>query len=264
MSADSKTLRHIAISGAGTGIGRAIALRLADAGTKLSLFARRAEPLEQTARLCRERNAAGVITQACDIAVREQVERSFEAFVHKHGPLTALVANAGIAGPNPHGPPGTQDRFQELVATNLLGTYFCLRAAQRRLAAGPAERHLVVIGSVLARIGVPEYSGYCASKAGLLGLVRSLAAELAPEGVRVNAVCPGWVETEMAWQGIDGMAKGMGIPREAALAKAMERVPQGRMGTPEEVAGAVAWLLSPDARGMCGQALDLNGGAFMH
>jgi NAD(P)-dependent dehydrogenase (short-subunit alcohol dehydrogenase family) len=168
----------------------------------------------------------------------------------------ALVANAGVGGPNE---PGPDDRFDDLVATNLVGTYNCVRAAQRVLAPGPATRHVVVTASILARIAVPGYTGYSASKAGLLGLVRSLAAELAPENVQVNAICPGWVSTEMAWTGIDAIA----ATREEGLAEAMREVPLRRMSEPEEIAGTVAWLLSDDARGVTGQAIDHNNGAFM-
>jgi len=171
------------------------------------------------------------------------------------------VANAGVGGPNEDGP---GDRFEDLVATNLLGTYSTFRAAQPHLAPGPEpRRHLLAVSSILARIGVPGYTGYCASKAGILGLVRALAAELAPEKVQVNALCPGWVDTSMAREGLEGMATGMGISVEEAHAKAMEAVPLGQMGQPDEIAGLVSYMLSEDARGMTGQALDMNGGAFM-
>src|SRR5262249_29763248 len=101
------------------------------------------------------------------------------------------------------------------------------------------------------------------SKAGLLGLVRSLAAELAADEVQVNAICPGWVDTDMAREGIGLMADGLGISHDEAYAKAMQEVPLGRMSAPEDIAGTVAWLLSTDARGVTGQAIDQNGGAFM-
>ena len=110
---------------------------------------------------------------------------------------------------------------------------------------------------------MPGYTGYCASKAGILGLVRALAAELAPAGVQVNAVCPGWVDTAMAHEGLEGMAAGMGVTVDEAHAIAMQAVPLGRMGKPEEVAGLVRWLASDDARGVTGQGIDMNGGAFM-
>jgi NAD(P)-dependent dehydrogenase (short-subunit alcohol dehydrogenase family) len=243
--------KHVVVTGASRGIGREIALRLAREGAALSLLARRREGLEETASL-----AGGAHVTACDVRVREQVDRAVDGAAAANGPLFALVAVAGLGGANE---PGEGDRWDDLVATNLGGTYWCLRAAQRNLGPGPATRHLVVISSILARIPVPFYTGYSASKAGLLGLVRSLAAELAPDDVQVNAICPGWVDTDMAWQGLDAMPG----TREEAYAEAMRAVPLGRMSQPEEIAGTVAWLLSDDARGMTGQAIDHNNGAWM-
>ena len=252
---------HVAISGAGSGIGRAVALRLAKSGARLSLFARGETRLAETALACTAQGAASVALRSCDMTDKAQVERVFADFAREHGPLTALIANSGLGGANQ---PGDQDRFEELVATNLIGTYTTIRAAQAQLASGPQTRHIVVLSSILARIGVAHYTGYCASKAGLLGLVRAMAMELAPLNVQVNAVCPGWVETEMAREGLDGMARALNLTRAAAQALAMQQVPLGRMAQPEDVAGMVAWLLSPDARGVTGQALDMNGGAFMN
>jgi len=247
--------RHVVVTGAGRGIGRAIALRLAEEGARLSLLARGRDALEATAA-----EVGGAFVAAVDIRDAAQVDDGFAAAAAANGPIHALVANSGIGGPNE---PGDGDRFTDLVATNLVGTYACVRAAQRRLAPGPDRRDVVVVSSVLARIGVPGYTGYCASKAGLLGLVRSLAAELAPENVQVNAICPGWVDTDMAWEGIDLLADALGVSREDAFAEAMREVPLRRMSQPEDVAGTVAWLLSPDARGVTGQAIDQNGGAVM-
>lgn len=255
---------HVAVTGAGTGIGRAIALRLASEGARLTILARGGKRLEETAReIANAPNAKGETPLVLEVDVRDRaaVDRRFAEASAKQGPFRALVANSGIGGANA---PGAADRFEDLVATNLSGTYNCLRAAERHLAAGPDARHLVAISSILARIGVAGYTGYCASKAGILGLVRALAMELAPSNVQVNAVCPGWVETSMALEGLQGMAKAMGTTPEKARAVAMQSVPMGRMSAPEDVAGLVAWLLSPDARGVTGQALDMNNGAFMH
>jgi NAD(P)-dependent dehydrogenase (short-subunit alcohol dehydrogenase family) len=242
--------RHVVVSGAGTGIGRAIALRLGAEGARLTLLGRRRGPLEETAARC------GGTVQVCDIQDKASVDAAFDAA----GPIHALVANAGIGGPNE---PGEQDRFVDLVSTNLVGTYHCLRAAQRNLVAGPAPRQFVVTASILARFGVPGYTGYCASKAGLLGMVRAFALELASENIRVNAICPGWVDTEMSREGIQGMAGAMGVSFQEAHRVAMSAVPAGRMSTPEEVAGMVAWMLSEDAGTLTGQAIDQNGGAWM-
>lgn len=259
MAKQSTRRRHVVVTGAGTGIGRAIALRLATKSTLLTLLARDVERLEATATLARRRGAR-VQVQGCDIAKRASVDRAFARAARSFGAIDVLVANSGIGGPNA---PGPRDRFDQLVATNLIGTYSCLRAAQRHLAAGPQTRHLVVIASVLARIGVAGYSGYCASKTGLLGLVRALAAELAPLDVQVNAVCPGWVDTDMARSGLEGMAQALGTSFDEARRIALGAVPLGRMAQPEDVAGMVQWLVSPDARGVTGQGLDMNGGAFM-
>lgn len=251
---------HILITGAGTGIGQAIALRLAREGATLSLLARNVDRLQATARLAVDAGAGAVHVSACDIRHPEQVDRAVDAAAAALGPLYGVVANAGVGGPNE---PGPQDRFVELVQTNLVGTYMSLRAAQRHLAPGPAVRHMLVVSSILGRFGVPGYTGYCASKTALLGLVRALALELAPQQVQVNALCPGWVETEMAREGIAGMAQGMGVSYDEALARAMKAVPAGRMSQPSEIAGVVAWLLGPDGRGVTGQGIDVNGGAWM-
>ncbi|HEX7083966.1 MAG TPA: SDR family oxidoreductase [Gaiellaceae bacterium] len=232
--------RRGVVTGAGTGIGRAIARRLGAEGAQLTLLARDAERLRDV--------VDGATVASCDIRDRDQV------FAAIDGPIDFLVANAGIGGPNA---PGPGDRFDDIVQTNLYGTYWCCRAAERHL---PDGGRIVVTSSILARIGVPGYTGYCASKAALLGLVRSLAAELAPRRIQVNAICPGWVNTDMAWQGLDAFP---GMTREEAFAEAMREVPLGRMSEPEEIAGTVAWLLSDDALGMTGQAVDHNNGAFM-
>jgi NAD(P)-dependent dehydrogenase (short-subunit alcohol dehydrogenase family) len=252
-------MRSIVITGAGSGIGRAIAVQLASDGTAVALMGRRLDCLEATAQTIREDGGQASV-HPCDITAQDQVDDAFAAAASTHNGLHGLVANSGIGGPNS---PGPQDRFVELVQTNLIGTYRCLRAAQAHLVEGPQARHMVVISSILGRFGVPGYTGYCASKTALLGLVRALSLELAPQGILVNAVCPGWVDTAMAWEGIDGMAAGMGISRQEAHAAAMGPVPLGRMSTPVEIAQSVAWLMSPGAGTITGQGIDVNGGAWM-
>ena len=232
--------KHIVVTGAGTGIGRAIAERLAAEGARLTLLARDESRLQDV--------VPGATTKACDIRDRDQVFAAIDE------PMDALVANAGVGGPNES---GEDDRFDDIVQTNLFGSYWCCRAAEPLLADGG---RIVLTSSILARIGVPGYTAYCASKAALLGLVRSLAAELAPRRIQVNAICPGWVNTEMAWQGLDLFD---GLTREQAFEVAMREVPLGRMSEPAEIAGTVAWLLSADAVGVTGQAVDHNNGAFM-
>lgn len=251
--------QHIAIVGASTGIGRAVAVRLAAEGAKVSVFSRRRDLLEETAAMARGAGAADVRAFDCDVRERGHVDAAIEAACSELGLLRGAIAVAGIGGPNA---PGPDDRFDEIVRVNLTGTYNVLRAAERRLVSD-GTRHLVAFSSILGRFGVPGYTGYCASKSGILGLVRALAMELAPNEVQVNALCPGWVETDMAWEGIDGIAAAIGVSREEALRRSMRHVPLGRMSTPDDVAGVVAWLLSPDARGVTGQGIDINNGAWM-
>jgi NAD(P)-dependent dehydrogenase (short-subunit alcohol dehydrogenase family) len=250
--------RHVVVTGAGSGIGRAVAFRAAQDGARVTLLARDEERLRETA----SRIEAPTHVVGCDIRQRRRVDDALAQAAGALGPIDALVAASGIGGANGEDDDGG-DRFDDLVATNLNGTYYCVRAALRHLAPGPSVRHVVVVSSILARIAVPRYTGYSAAKAGLLGLVRSFAAELAPAGIQVNAICPGWVDTDMAWRGLDAAARDTGGTREDAYRDAMREVPRGRMAQPEEVAGTVAWLLSPDAGGVTGQAIDQNGGAWM-
>jgi NAD(P)-dependent dehydrogenase (short-subunit alcohol dehydrogenase family) len=232
--------KHAVVTGAGTGIGRAIAQRLASEGARLTLMARDESRLRDV--------VPGAATRSVDIRDREAVAAVFTE------PLDILVANAGIGGENitPEG-----DRWDDIVTTNLSGTYWCCRAAEPRL---PDGGRIVVTSSILARIGVAGYTAYCASKAGLLGLVRSYAAELAPRKIQVNAVCPGWVNTDMAWQGLSDWP---GLTSDEAWAIAVKEVPLRRMGEPDEIAATVAWLASSDSLGVTGQAIDHNNGAWM-
>lgn len=250
--------RHVVVTGAGTGIGRAVALRLARDGASVTLLGLLQAELEETGALI----DGNTHVEECDIRDRAAVDAAFDRAAKTLGPLDALVCLSGIGGPNAEDALGG-DRFDDLVRTNLNGTYYSVRAALRHLAPGPSARHVVVTSSILARIAVGGYTGYSASKAGLLGLVRSFAAEVAGDNVQVNAICPGWVETEMARQGLDLLAEQIGGTRDEALDVAMSQVPLGRMSQPEDIAGTVAWLLSEDARGITGQAIDQNGGAFM-
>ena len=251
--------QHIVITGGGTGIGKEIAIRLASEGARISLLARRKEPLQH---VCREIQTMGGKAQAvqCDVRDRVLVENSIAAASVSFGAIRAVIANSGIGGPNED---GESDRFDDLIQTNLNGAYYTLRAGQKRLIEDDRARHLIVVSSCLARFGVAGHTGYCASKAGLLGLTRALAMELAPQNIQVNAVCPGWVDTQMARDGIEGFAAALNVSYEEAYQEAMKQVPLGRMSRPSDVAGLVAWLVSEDSRGVTGQGLDINGGSWM-
>lgn len=253
--------KHVAITGGGTGIGRGTAKRFAEGGATLTLIARNRERLLETGEMVEALGAPTPTSLACDISDRDQVERTLDEAVEANGPIHGFVANAGIGGTNS---PGPDDSFEEVIRTNVIGTYWTVRGAQARLADGPELRHIVVVSSMLAKMGAPGYSALATSKSALLALVRVMAAELAPSGVQVNAICPGWVNTILADEGIDLLMKETGITdRDQAVAEAMKGVPIGFMNEPEEIGGTIAWLMSPDARAITGQSIDQNGGVVM-
>lgn len=249
--------RVAVVTGAGTGIGRAIALELSRRGAALGLVGRTRAALDAVAG---EAKGESFVATA-DVRDRASVDAAFDALRARLGPLHAVVANAGVGGPNDL---GHGDRWDEIVRTNLDGAYFTLRAFERNLAppaAGP--RHAIVISSCVARFGVAGISAYSAAKAGQLGLVRSLAVELAPQQVLVNAICPGWVETQMAVDRMTEIGAGMGKGYPEVRRELLAGVPLARISEPEEIAGLVTYLLSPAAIGFTGQAFDLNNGAWM-
>jgi NAD(P)-dependent dehydrogenase (short-subunit alcohol dehydrogenase family) len=248
--------RVAVVTGAGTGIGRAIALELSRRGVALGLLGRTRATLDAVAGEAKGESC--VVT--ADVRDRAAVDTAFDAIAKRLGPLHAVVANAGVGGPNDL---GGGDRFDEIVRTNLDGAYFTLRAFERNLAEGPSFRHAIVISSCVARFGVAGISAYSAAKAGQLGLVRSLAVELAPKRVLVNAICPGWVETQMAADRMGEIGESMGKSYPEARRELLAAVPLQRISEPEEIAGLVSFLLSPAAAGFTGQAFDPNNGAWM-
>jgi Dehydrogenases with different specificities (related to short-chain alcohol dehydrogenases) len=156
------------------------------------------------------------------------------------------------------------DRWRHLIDTNLTGTYQTVQECLPYLKKDDAPfKKIVILSSILARLGVPGYSAYCASKAGLLGLTRSFAAELSSEKILVNALCPGWVNTDMAQEGIEGFADALKITKEQAYQEAMKQVPLGKMSEPEEIAQFVGYLLSEHQTSLTGQTIDINNGALM-
>ena len=247
--------RHIVISGAGSGIGRSIAQNLAERGYSLILLGRNLGNLESTKNLLK--NPSQHQCQPCDIRNSGEIHQALANVSSLYG----LIANAGIGGENQY---GDQDRWQEIIDTNLTGTYQTIQECLPLIKKNPAPfKKIIIISSILARLGVPGYSGYCASKAGLLGLTRSLAGEYSNDGILVNALCPGWVDTKMAQEGLQGFADTLKISKEDAYKEAMKQVPLGKMSKPEEVAQLVAYLVSKEQASLTGQTLDINNGALM-
>lgn len=251
-------MAKILITGAGSGIGRAIAEVLAKRGEELVLAGRRREPLEATlAALC-----AGDHQVLClDQADPESLRAAFRQLADADVALEAVIANAGIGGSNTY---GAEDRWEEVLGVNLTGTYRLVHEALPLLKRRSREYgHVVLVSSILARLGVPGYSAYCASKAGLLGLARSLAATWASEKILVNSVLPGWVDTDMAREGLEGMAEATGRPYQEIREAQLAVVPLKKMSQPQEIAGLIDYLTSPGQTSITGASMDINNGAWM-
>ncbi|MBT3337926.1 MAG: SDR family oxidoreductase [Anaerolineae bacterium] len=248
--------RRILVSGAGTGIGQATAKTLADKGYALVLLGRNKEKLEETRAMLAEPAAHAII--AADIRNAQEIKKGLEEI----DPLLhGVIANAGLGGENQY---GENDRWQDIIETNLTGTYQLVEEAFPYFA--PKEdgyRHVLIISSILARLGVPRYTAYCASKAGLLGLMRSWSVELAAQNILVNAIAPGWVNTSMARQGLVEMAEHTKKDYEDVLQEQMSHVLLGKMSEPEEIAELIAYLISPQQTSITGQTFDINNGAIM-
>ncbi|MBK8724873.1 MAG: SDR family oxidoreductase [Holophagaceae bacterium] len=245
--------RSILITGASRGLGRACALDLARReGAHLHLLARDPAALEA---LAGEILAAG---GRADIHIASVTDRAgLREAAARCGPLDGLVAAAGISGVTPVDA-DSDAFFDAILDTDLTGCWNTVRAFLPNLLGHPAR--IVLVSSVLGRFGVPGYGAYCAAKHGLLGLTKALALELLPKGIVVNAVAPGWVDTDMAQTGIRAMAAGFGVTEAEARARAEAAVPVGRFFQPEEITHGIAWLLDPANTMQVGQCLNLDGG----
>jgi NAD(P)-dependent dehydrogenase (short-subunit alcohol dehydrogenase family) len=243
------------ITGAGSGIGEVIAIELSKQGHTCFLFGRKEANLKST---LSKLNGSEHQIMVGDITDKQSLLKL--AKDHSELILDGIIANAGVGGENNF---GDNDRWDEIVNTNLTGTYFTVQSFLPALKKSKnSYKQIVIISSVLARLGVANYSAYCASKAGLLGLMRSWAVQYAAENILVNAICPGWVNTDMAQQGLQGIAHGIGITKSEFYDIAMQSVPLKKMSEPIEIAHLVQYLLSQTS--ITGQSIDINGGAIMN
>ena len=247
----------VVISGAGTGIGKAIAQLLGEENYQLILLGRTLSKLQETQSQLTEPELHQCYS--CDIRNKQDIRNALAN--SGVSSIYGVVANAGIGGENNY---STEDRWGEILETNLTGTYNTIHECLPYLKKDAGEyKRIAIVSSILAKLGVPGYSAYCASKAGLLGLMRSFAAEFSGDKILVNAICPGWVNTEMAHQGLEAFSKAMSISKEEAYQQAMAQVPLGKMSEPTEIAHQVAFLMSDKQTSFTGQTLDINNGALM-
>jgi NAD(P)-dependent dehydrogenase (short-subunit alcohol dehydrogenase family) len=240
------------ITGGGTGIGAATARRFAAEGGKVVVTGRRREPIEIVAAETDGVAVAGDTTSETHIA-----EAIAAARAH-YGGLDILVASAGIELFGSAEDVALED-WRGTLQTNIEGTMLAARAAvpELRSRGGGA---MVLVASVAALTGAPRYVSYLTSKAALLGLNRSLAYDFGPERIRCNAICPGWVRTEMAERAIGEFAMQKGITLEEMIARLVGPYPLRRMGDPEEIAAVIAFLVSEDASFMTGATVIADGG----
>lgn len=247
--------KHALITGGGTGIGAAIACALADAGAAVSLSGRRAVPLQEVAaRLPKATAIVADVTSEADTVAMAQAARAAS------GPIDILIANAGAAESAPIAKIDLA-HWQRMLDVNLTGAFLSAKAALPDIAReGASHSRIVFIASTAGLKGYAYVAPYCAAKHGVVGLARALAAELAPRGVTVNAVCPGFTETPLLDASLAGIARKTGRTREEAEAELQRFNPQGRFIRPEEVAQTVLWLCTPAAEAITGQAISVSGG----
>jgi 3-oxoacyl-[acyl-carrier protein] reductase len=242
--------RIAVVTGGSRGIGRAIAMTLAAAGaTVIVNYQRNAAAADETVAAITAADGAAISIQA-DVSVSADVERLFKTVIDQYGTVDILVNNAGITR-------DTlllrmkEDDFDTVIDTNLRGVYLCTKAALRPMTRARSGR-IINITSVVGLIGNAGQSNYAAAKAGIIGFTRAVAREMASRGITVNAVAPGYIETELT--------AGLGEQVRAAI---LEAIPLGRLGTPQDVANLVCFLASDAAAYITGQTLTVDGGMVM-
>jgi 3-hydroxybutyrate dehydrogenase len=224
----------------------------------VAIAARTRAQLEETAKAIRAKGAEAVLLPM-DVTDEGAVESGFAELRRVSDRIDVLVNNAGAGGGQPIHKTETAS-WRRILDTNVWGTFLVTRQAAPLMADGG---RIVNVSSVLGRFGVPGYTAYCASKHAVIGFTRALALELASRGITVNAICPGWVDTDMAARGMQAGAKAMGISFDAFRDQALGAVPIKRIIQPEEVANLVKFLASPETSAITGQTYNICGGQVM-
>ncbi len=238
--------QHIVVTGASSGIGLVTARMLAERGAAVTLIARRAEKLEELKQELGGRTAWA----AADVGDKAQLEEALDAAVEQNGPIGGLFANAGLTGGFTPAVDFPSDVFEETVRVNLTSVFWAIqKVLPGMIEAGKGA--ILVTGSMGSKRGMAMNPAYVASKHGVLGLTRAIAVEMAPHGVRANCIIPGFIRTEALDR----------IPAEQA-GKIEQRVPQRRMGSPEELAEVACFLLSDAASHVTGQDWAVDGGVL--
>ena len=244
--------RHALITGGGTGIGAAAATHLHAAGARITVTGRRLEPLQHISAI------VGGTALQCDVTVPDQVRTAFEAARAANGPIEMLVVNAGIAESAPFHKM-TRESWDRIIAINLTGAFDTVQAALPDLLQTEDAR-VVFIASVASLRGVPYAAHYAASKHGLLGLMRSMAAEYARSKMTVNAICPGYVDTPMTDQSVARVSQITGRGEGEARSAITNMNASGRLVDPKAIANLVLTVCLPLSRDINGAAITIDGG----
>ena len=251
-------MRTVVVTGGGRGIGRAVALAFADSSSHIVVAGRTRSALDATADEIRQ-SGAHATAVVLDVSDRESVAAGVGEIRRNAEAIDVLINNAGIGGGEPV--QGSDiDRWRRALDVNLFGMYLVTREC---LPLMPDGSRIINLSSVLGRFGVPGYTAYCATKHGVIGFTRALALELAPRGITVNALVPGWVDTDMA---VDGMKSGARATRttfEQFRDQAIGAVPIKRIIQPDEVARLARFLSAPESSAITGQAYNICGGQTM-
>ena len=244
---------HALVSGGGSGVGRAIALALAQAGVNVTICGRRQAELAKVA--SESDRIFGIATDVTDEASMAALYQQAEA---ARGPFDIVVANAGMAGSAPAHKTSLAD-WQRTLDVNLTGAFLTVKPALAGMLPRKQGR-IIFVASTAGLKGYAYVAPYVAAKHGVVGLMRALAAETAKSGVTVNAVCPGFGETDMLAESVQRIVDKTGRSAEEARQSLSATNPQGRFIQPDEVADAVLWLCSDAARSITGQAISISGG----
>ncbi len=245
--------RHALVTGGGTGVGEAVALALAEAGIDVTICGRRAGPLEKVA--ARHERIHALTADVTDEASMQALYETAEA---ARGPFDIVIANAGTASSAPAHRTKLED-WNRILDVNMTGAFLSVKPALSPMAKRGNGR-IIFIASVAGLKGYAYVAPYVASKHGVIGLMRALSVELVKTGVTVNAICPGYVETEMLEDSIQRVVEKTGRSHEEARKGFVEANPHGRLIQPREVAAAALWLISPEANSVTGQSISISGG----
>ena len=252
--------RVAVVTGGGSGIGAEICRTFAAEGAAVGVADIRLEAAEEVAEQIR-RAGGQALGLGCDVADRELVEEMADVVERKLGPLAIWANNAAVSYILPF-LECTEEIWDRTLAVNLKGMFLSCQAAVRRML--PRRQGVILnMSSQSGKVGNSHYAAYCASKFGVIGLTQSLAVEFAAEGIRVNAICPGVVFTEMWERQLEDYARKKGLRSEEVGPYLESKIPLGRLGTTQDVARTAAFLASDDAKYITGQALNVSGGALM-